>query len=218
MFKVDRPLEAPQCTKKTGYNTVEIVEILHEIFQGKCYLCEKDNLHDPEIEHFVPHEKDDELKYDWQNLFYACGRCNSIKGATHTNLLNCTADVDISKKIQHFIPSSPFLPATIIPTDPTDQQSINTANLLDKCFNLKNTPLRAITRASLLEDLYRDFLHWLELRTVIVDKKSTEEETLKAVEKLKKMLQANYPFSVFWYWHTITDEKLYKKTKGYIYI
>lgn len=124
MFKVDRPLEAPQCTKKTGYNTVEIVEILHEIFQGKCYLCEKDNLHDPEIEHFVPHEKDDELKYDWQNLFYACGRCNSIKGATHTNLLNCTADVDISQK-----KSSTLYPPALFFQQPLSQRTQPTNNL-----------------------------------------------------------------------------------------
>ncbi|WP_282369970.1 HNH endonuclease [Pseudomonas sp. PS02290] len=217
MFKVERPLDAPLCTKKVGYNTREIVNILHEIFYGKCYLCEKDNLHDPEIEHFIPHEKEDDLKYNWENLYYACGRCNNLKSSTHIDLLDCTKENEIREKIKHFVPSSPCLPATVLPVDQLDQKSLNTAKLLNECFNSTNTALRAITRASFLEELSGEYLHWLGLKQKIVSKRSTAEEVHEATNKLRQMLRVDYPFSVFWYWHTVSEEKLLEKVKDVLF-
>lgn len=213
MFKVERPSDAPECTKRTGYNTKEIVEALHKIFHGKCYLCEKDKLQDPEIEHFIPHGATDELKYEWTNLFYSCGRCNSIKSSTHTNLIDCTKDTEARTKIKHFVPSSPSLPAIVLPVDLRDQQSLNTARLLDECFNLANTAIRGITRASFFEQLTGEYLQWLRLRKKIVSKRSTPAAVQEATLQLKEMLRIDYPYSVFWYWHTVSDPMLIVKVE-----
>jgi hypothetical protein len=65
MFNVDRVAPAPASLNKNQYNTKDVVDILEPMFHGKCYLCEQDELTDPEIEHFDPHKGDVTKKYDW---------------------------------------------------------------------------------------------------------------------------------------------------------
>lgn len=216
MFSVTRPKEQPKCTKQSGYNTDEIVSILHSVFHGKCYLCEKDNLHDPEIEHFSPHERDEQLKYTWSNLYYACGRCNNIKSNKHVNLLDCAEDPAVFRKIKHFFPSGRNLPALIVASNPDDEKTANTAKLLDACFNLQNTPQRKLTRIALYEEMCKNYLLWLTYREIIVTKSSSETEVNDAKGKLKSMLKVDFPFSVFWRWHTIEDDLLLKKVQDLV--
>ena len=57
----------------------DVVEALKRDFHNKCYICELDHLQDQEIEHRIPHHGDKELEFRWDNLFWACGHCNSVK-------------------------------------------------------------------------------------------------------------------------------------------
>ena len=54
--------------EKASYNTPEVNVALYENFYGKCYICENKEATSYQIEHFVPHRGDDELKYNWNNL------------------------------------------------------------------------------------------------------------------------------------------------------
>lgn len=87
MVKVERSFPTPESlvTEKEkingSYNKPDVVERLISDFNNKCYICEIDKLQDPQVEHLKPHfdGKNKELRFDWNNLFLACGHCNSVK-------------------------------------------------------------------------------------------------------------------------------------------
>lgn len=73
-------------TKADGkYDKPDVVERLKKDFNNKCYICEINDLQDPQIEHLKPRsvgrdiEQKLEIKFDWNNLFWSCGHCNGIK-------------------------------------------------------------------------------------------------------------------------------------------
>lgn len=213
MFKVERPLVAPECTQKTGYNTREIVAELEKIFHGKCYLCEQNSLSDPEIEHFLPHEgKNLQRKYNWNNLYYSCSRCNSLKGSTHTNLLDCCDPAtDVFSPIMLLLPSryDDDVIVEIVQADPSEQIT-NTAALLKKCYNDNSTGLRGITREVLIEKIHNEWHKLINYRNTITSVASSDEEVNLARGRIKSMLKNTYPFSVFWKWWVLGDGKLLK--------
>lgn len=220
MFNTVRIPDAPDCLNAERYNTKEVVEILEPMFLGKCYLCEQDELSDPEIEHFDPHEGDVTKKYDWNNLYYSCGRCNSIKSNIHRNLLDCCdPNVDVFREIQCLLPSTPdSLVAVVALNRPDDEKTKNTVRLIERCYNEKNTPLRGITRSVLMEKLFEHYTDFLTYRLTIRDKRSTDDERQYAIDRMKSMLSDRFPFAVFWKWHVISDSFLSKKLEGEINI
>jgi uncharacterized protein (TIGR02646 family) len=210
MFNVTRPTEVPACLSRNQYNETEVVFTLESIFFGKCYLCERDALSDPEIEHFDPHEGDPTKKFDWNNLYYCCSRCNSIKGSIHKNLLDCCdANVDVFRSIKCLLPSVPDNPI-IVETGFSSPTStvLNTVALLQKCYNEDNTALRGITRAVLVDRLFDMFSDFLGYRVKLRDKKYGKGEKDLAKERLLAMLDVRFPFSCFWRWHVLGDSFL----------
>ncbi|KJU83133.1 HNH endonuclease [Candidatus Magnetobacterium bavaricum] len=77
-------------------NETTILERLQTDFKNKCYICEQTSLASGiTVEHFVPHRNNKELKFQWENLFFSCSHCNSVKSIKYnTNddneILNCT--------------------------------------------------------------------------------------------------------------------------------
>ncbi len=79
MVKIERSQPAPKSlaeekTKVGGsYEKSDVVERLAKDFHNKCYICEIDKLQDPQVEHLKPHFKGKyiDLKFDWNNLFWA---------------------------------------------------------------------------------------------------------------------------------------------------
>jgi len=207
MFNVQRDVPPPDCLSSNIYNDPTVVSELKRIFLGKCYLCEQARLTDPEIEHFIPHEGNDVLKYDWNNLFYSCSRCNSIKGSTHINLLNCTdPTIDVFSEIEHIAPSISSDKVVLRPhRENPSLKTLNTIRLLEECFNSKNTGLRGITRENLNEKLMTGLSRMITLRQKLTDLDSTEEEIQHCKASLKAMCSTKYPFSVFWKWYINLD-------------
>lgn len=210
VFNTIRQIETPDCLNAGKYNTQEVVSILEPMFFGKCYLCEQDELSDPEIEHFDPHEGDISKKYDWNNLFYSCSRCNSIKGTTYKNLLDCcNQNIDVFRRIKCTVPSTPDDVVGVVAMDVLDCDKTNrTVALLYECYNSKNTALRGITRSVLIENLFDHYAKYLSYRSVLRDKRSTDEEKEHAKGRIKSMLKVAFPFSVFWRWHLLSDTLL----------
>ncbi|HHX8374254.1 TPA: HNH endonuclease [Vibrio alginolyticus] len=211
MFKVERTGDAPVCLTSNEYNTPEVVERLYDMFHGKCYLCEQADLDAPEIEHFEPHMGDDTLKYDWENLYYSCARCNSIKGTRHRNLIDCcSSEINVVRAIKRKPPTMPDsnMEITAVIEDPRVH---NTVELLERCFNEDNTALRGITRANLSENLFRHYTKLLSHRLVIVNRESTDRDIQDAVERIEIMLRDTYEFSAFWRWCVMEDRQLREK-------
>ena len=74
MFEVDRSYPDPESlalekTKSSGkYNKPDVLYRLRDDFHNKCYLCEQKELTSINIEHFVAHRGDVDLKFNWDNL------------------------------------------------------------------------------------------------------------------------------------------------------
>ena len=72
MVKCERTFPAPpSLAKRKSYNDSDTIQQLKEIFNGKCYICELQNLQDGIPEHLIPHKENEDLKFDWENLFWA---------------------------------------------------------------------------------------------------------------------------------------------------
>lgn len=89
---------AKEKSKNGTYNKQEVNRALNSIFYGKCYICESNIGTSVEIDHLIPHKGDIDLKFEWNNLFWACGHCNNTKGVKYTPILNCN-EVHVDKKI-----------------------------------------------------------------------------------------------------------------------
>ncbi len=93
MIFLPKSQPGPDCLHdKDEYNCGDVLERLYTDFKNKCYICENKDITSINIEHFMPHEGDEELKFDWNNLFFSCAHCNNIKSNKFKNLLNCTED------------------------------------------------------------------------------------------------------------------------------
>lgn len=111
MVKVERSFPAPEslaeeAKKVTGrYDKQDVIERLKKDFHNKCYICEMKNLQDPNVEHLLPHKKGKypERKFDWENLFWSCGHCNSVKNSSKYNegIIDCCRQEDGSQHLQH---------------------------------------------------------------------------------------------------------------------
>lgn len=212
MFFVNRDPQAPNSLSKTikDYRTEEVITKLNKMFFGKCYLCEKDNISDIEVEHLIPHKNNENLKYDWNNLFYSCSRCNSIKGIKE-KILDCT-NIDVSKAIELRCPSSDSDPVIVnLGLFGESEEILATKELLEECYNNRSTAIRGISRQALLDEIIEKYALWLDLKIQLRKNLLSTREEEEVLEKLKKMCQPNYPFSAFWKWHIYRDNFLKDK-------
>lgn len=105
-FEKSRP--APAClelekNKRNGdYKCGDVLARLKCDFKNKCYICELKEPESINVEHFIPHKGDAELKFSWDNLFWSCSHCNNIKLDKYDNILNCTDDNDkVEEKLKY---------------------------------------------------------------------------------------------------------------------
>ncbi|EXH48833.1 HNH endonuclease [Acinetobacter baumannii] len=216
MFEIIRSLPAPTDLAKNKYNTAPIVEALAEICYSKCYLCENDEVQEVEVEHFLPHSKHPHLKFEWDNLFYSCKRCNRIKGDNYEYILNpCDSSHNVFRNIR-LIPPSRLNDEITIENLCPESDSLHpnvekTRDLLEKCFNDVSTPARRISRTDLINRLLDELAEILQIRGRLKSKRLTPNEENEEIEKLKKMTSPQYPFSAFWRWYVLDDLLLFSK-------
>lgn len=148
MIKVQRSYPAPEsleieAQKPNGsYSCDDVVERLKDDFHNKCYICEIDQLQDPQIEHLLPHMNGKYLqrKFDWNNLFWACGHCNNVKNQKkyHDGIIDCCKE-DPEERLSFEMENEEVKVEAI---DKEDKKAILTAELIMEVFNLKNTGMR----------------------------------------------------------------------------
>ncbi|MDC3189117.1 HNH endonuclease [Pseudoalteromonas elyakovii] len=210
MFNVNRPEEIPQgLGNGKTYNKPEVVKALKKMFFGKCYLCERSNVEDPEIEHFHSQAGGGE-RVSWNNLYYSCSRCNSIKSNGYHDLLDCTdGSIDVAAEIK--------LRMTVAPDDDViveaassypNIQVLNTVELLKQCYNSRNTGLRGVSRESLIEQIYEYMFTFIQARKLLKNPSTPDERVSEALGVIEKMMMPKHPFSAFWRWQYLGDSFL----------
>ncbi len=179
------------------YRCGSVFDQIKEDFRGKCYLCENDELVSIQIEHFEPHKKDLNKKFNWANLFYSCGHCNNIKGADFWPLLNCTdADDRVWDSIHIRLMPFPKITVEISVTSacPKTAEGENTRRLLEKAIAGKNTTAMKMVEADNLRKkmlrVYTEFVTAIEGRNT--------EAVLEAVSD-------HSPFAGMLRWHLKSD-------------
>lgn len=217
MFSVIRPDTFPKSlTKSTkDYRATNVVEVLQDIFFSKCYLCERKGFSDVNIEHRDPHEGDLIKKYDWNNLFYACVRCNGIKANIYKNIIDCCQTLDVAQAIELHCPIVNNDDHKVIVTVGNLASTIeieSTIKLLDQCFNDTNTALKGISRHTLIKQIQKYQTKLLIIKDELLDDSliPTSSEKNLRIEKLKVMCDPEFPFSAFWKWYITRDVDLSK--------
>lgn len=162
MVKIERSYPPPESLKSEAkkssgsYSKPDVVEQLRKDFFNKCYICELDNLQDPQVEHLYPHKngKYPERKFDWDNLFWACGHCNLVKNHAKYDegILDC-CKVDPEKVISFTLASGDVY---VNPRNIEDKKAALTAELVTEVFNLKNTGMRTYKSEMRLKQLTKE--------------------------------------------------------------
>ena len=183
--------------KGSTYNIEEVNVALNEVFHGKCYICENKDITSCQIEHFVPHRGNVELKYDWNNLFWSCAHCNNIKSDKYEPILDCTKeDVDeliAFRKTGYFGTDEKleFVPLC------ESEEVHNTIRLLQDAY-YGTTPQKKV-EAKVIRKRLREELH--KFKDYVREYQETEGEDKTDLLLLVKMeMKANKPFAAFKRW------------------
>ncbi len=162
MVKVVRSFPAPEslaeeAEKANGrYDKPDVIERLKRDFHNKCYICEMKELQDPNVEHLLPHKngKYPERKFDWENLFWACGHCNGVKnnGKYDAGIIDCCRQ-DPEEYLDFQLKGD----SVVIRVHKPDQEiHERTALLITETFSLKNTGMRTYTSDERLRLLQKE--------------------------------------------------------------
>lgn len=199
MVKIQRTLPAPvslavEADKPPrSYREPDVIEQLKNDFHDKCYLCGIKKLQDPEVEHLLPHKngKYPERKFDWNNLFLSCGRCNSMKNQEKYDegILDCCVQ-DPEEVIDFRFQEGNV---DVAAKEGTDEKVALTVVLLREVFNKKNTGMRVYKCEARLQELNKEM-------NVLYDKLEELKERPDSrivLRTLKALLRRESAFAAF---------------------
>lgn len=135
MINVVRNQPAPlSLASQTVYRSADVVEALHKVFRGKCYLTEKvfDSPNEMEIDHFIPQNERPDLACAWENLYAIDNKANKQRPKQSPNggyLDPCNPADDVEQKIIYVVEFGGN--ALFKAKDVTNQKAVNTADLLN---------------------------------------------------------------------------------------
>lgn len=191
MVKVKRSFPAPkslaeEAKKATGkYDKSDVIEQLKKDFHNKCYICEMKELQDPNVEHLLPHKngKYPERKFDWENLFWSCEHCNSVKnnGKYDEGIIDC-CKYDPENYLKFQVKNDDVI---INVSDSNDEIQKRTALLIEETFSLKNTGMRTYTSAERLKLLQKE-MNILYTQLEKIQNHPNSKITMKTIYSLLK--------------------------------
>lgn len=210
MFNVVRNESAPaSLANKVKYDSQDVWDALNRVFHKKCYICETKEPQDINVEHFIPHKGDDKLKFDWNNLYLSCGRCNNIKLAKYDCLIDCCDEnIDVLRAIKHFPPVTPYAKKLQIEVQVNSPETILTAELLDKIFNSTHTPNKSVSASYLRRKVFSQYNLLLDLLDDYHKETALQIEKDIALERIKLLVKASAPYSAFLSWCILEDDEL----------
>lgn len=190
-------------TKPNGsYKQQDVLDAIKADFKNKCYICGFKGPTSINVEHFFPHrDANVDLKFDWNNLFYACSRCNNLKGAypLYDNILNCTDPNDeVDKKIAY---TSSWLPKErpVFTAQECSEKVQNTIMLLNSVF-LGTTPLKKLEAASLCDHLSHEIRKFADLVWSFYEDGYTPDEIDEIRQRIIRELRPTSSFTAFKRW------------------
>lgn len=199
MVYFEKSQPAPDCLEKEkskangDYKCA--LKILYVDFKGKCYICEAKGLTSINVEHFKAHKGDKNLKFDWKNLFLACGHCNNIKLDNYEPIIDCTnIDAKIESRLSYCFNPFPYEKVDITAMDTTIETQ-NTRDLLLAVYN-GTTEMKTLEANNLRERLLDDIM---DFQTVLKNwyKARTIEEKDYYLMKVKAHLSTSSSFTAF---------------------
>lgn len=137
MIRVYKHNQAPESlSRKTSWAGDDVIDRLKADQHGKCYLCERIQITDFQIEHHKSRNNFPDLSYEWTNIFWSCSYCNGKKLSHFDNILN-PAEHNIEDLIHQ---SFDFPNAKAVFTSIGDEceQATSTITLLGRIFNGRN--------------------------------------------------------------------------------
>ncbi len=216
MINIEKSRPAPACLslekqKKNGdYKCGEVLERIKDDFHNKCYLCEESEPSTINVEHFVPHKGNKDLKFDWNNLFYACGHCNNTKSDKYNDILDCTNPSNIILELLKFeIKPFPKEKVKITALSP-DNQTVSTADLLDKIYN-GSTKLKNIEAENIRKKLIREIIDFQHLLMNYYEPGVSSEDKEYLKRKIKIKLSPATAFTAFKIWVIKNNEGLFSE-------
>ena len=220
MVKIDRSPTAPASLavekgKVCGsYKEPDVIRQLKADFNGKCYVCELNDLPDIEVEHLLPHynRKIIDRVFDWNNLFYSCPHCNSIKNNRKYDekVLDCCR-IEPEEYLCHELKDQRVSVRT--PEGVTDENARVTADLIQSCFELRNTGIREVGCEARFSRL-ADTMHIL-YKTL--GKYKQEKDNPKHFRALRGMLNRNYKFAGFTRYYVRTHLQDYPELQDLVF-
>ena len=216
MINIIKSQPAPVCLaseklKISGdYKCGEVINRIHADFHNKCYICEEKSPSSINVEHFRPHRGDVDLKFDWNNLFFACSHCNNTKMANYDDILNCT---DAAQIITDFIEFSikpwPKEKAVITPLIP-NQDVQSTAQLLNEVYN-GTTELKMTEAVNIRDKLVKEINEFVRLfHTYFYETGLTFEDKENIRTKMRRSMHPESPFTAFKIWIIKSNEDYVK--------
>lgn len=199
MVKVERSIPAPESLvqemKKVDgkYDRADVVERLKIDFNNKCYICELNDLQDPQIEHLKPHYagKYIDRKFEWNNLFWSCGHCNGIKNQRKydEHIIDC-CEVDPEDKIYFRLCDGK---TEIIAKNMDDYDAKMTAELVYEVFNKKNTGMRIYKSDMRFKELNKEMNKLYDT----LDELTETPDSVFALRKLRALIRRESRFAAF---------------------
>ena len=192
-------LEVEKAKANGTYHCEGVLEQIRKDFKNKCYICEDKAPLSINIEHFRPHREDKDLKFDWNNLYYACSHCNNTKSDKYEHLLDCTREADgVDRRIKYKINPFPKEKADISALE--ESQAVNdTVALLRAIYN-GTTELKLIESANLRSKLLKEIRRFQDLLFDYDDNEFNDEEKQIIKEKIIRELKSTSCFTAFKRW------------------
>lgn len=196
------------------YNCGDVLLQLQTDFKNKCYLCERKAPASLNVEHFVAHKGNKDLKFDWKNLFWSCVHCNNTKLANYNNILNCTNIKDnVENALFYHMPPYPKELVNIEILKPSQKADL-TQELLLKIYN-GSTPLKILEAANIRNTLLDDIC---DFQNALLEYYNTDndDETCKTfLVEIQRHLRRSSNFTAFKRWIVKKNPKLKQDLEQY---
>lgn len=201
MFKVVKSARPTDWITK-NYRDPVVVRALRKDFHGKCYICEQKHFPNLNVEHFIPHLDNETIKLDWNNLYFACSRCNSIKNKYYDNMLNCCNQDHLVEEWIKVYYTNFDDDIEVINACPTNNPFYGKASvaqvLITNCYNKSDSSgAQEISKEDLRDKILDEHNEFLAMRINFIKNfdKLLDEEKIHEAKKIKLRLKSHYPFS-----------------------
>ncbi len=208
MFNTKRTYPEPESLNKQKkiisgkYNLKDVLDELIKIFYNKCYLCEEKYISSINVEHFISHQGNINLKFDWENLFLGCSHCNNQKNDKFDDILDCTKD-DVVNSMKYELPTRfPKAKVKIVAVN-TDKKTKETVKLLNLIYEGK-TATKDKESANIKIKVMFEIDRFETLLNKISDINNIPIDLQK---ELKESLSKESPFSAFKRWIVKNNKK-----------